>query len=202
MSQGGGQVGIRSERGRPGSCRAIVAERRGARTRGRSACRRPEDSLLPVRRGGSGGRADVGSRREGVSRSDRVRRGCTDWLRAPTCHGRDRVRSSPPPDRHAVLPRDRGGGRSRRASLRDRSWRLPEEGLVRDDRLGCERLRCPAAADGNRAEAIDHLRRRLPRDDDRVGGALGAPDTGSGDRRRERDQGALSRPLPMRLRPL
>ena len=55
-------------------------------------------------------------------------------------------------------------GRSGRASLRARVRRVREEGLVRRDRLGRERLRLEAPADGDGAAPVDHVRRRLPRD--------------------------------------
>ena len=125
---------------------------------------------------------------------------------AQTGYGHPRVRAGhrrrarPAADGDALLPPARARSRAGGAAVRARSRRLPEEGVVRDHGLGRERLLRSAPAHGDRPAPSHLLRRRLPRHDDRLGHALRPPGAGVGDRRRQRDEGALSGSVPLRLR--
>ena len=82
--------------------------------------------------------------------------------------------------------------RARGASLRDVPRRRCPRGVVRHQRVRCQRLSGQAAAGGDRAPTAHQLRRRLPRPDGRLGCALRPLDSGADHRRRQHHQGSLS----------
>ena len=111
--------------------------------------------------------AHHGRRRQRVPRPDRAPAGvAAGRLRPPAHPPGDRRPARRAADGDALLPPDDARRRAGRAAVRAGARRLREEGVVRHDGLGRERLRLPAAADGHRAAAPDLVRRLLPRPDD------------------------------------